>query len=384
MVSTGTVSVVRVSEDHAELLAAFYRRVWDASATPESVLHARRNAALHNAAEPGQDVPTFLFLSGSQAIGHVTTIPIRLWSAGAERAAYWLKGLMVLPEHRNGPVGFLLLRDAIRQLDCTLAFVVQAAARRLFEGVGFSDLGGIPNHIRLLRPASVLRRLDPAAVGLGSLPPWLRLPLQVVRQPPLAQLAGHTLSGALRAWSAASSLGANRSQAALEDGIEADEVGSLWNQVRRGIAAAPARNAAHVRSLGGGRRDSVYRWVLVRQGAGLVGYGAVRRPNRSGDARLGGIRVATLSDLFFPLDRPDLGLAVLAGAEAAAREFEADALLCSASHRTITPLLRRRGYVSVSPNVHLLTRDPAGAAELPPALQDWWVLRGDSEADGVF
>ena len=68
----------------------------------QRVRQARARSAEENPAAAGQEPPTFLMLSADQALGHVTTIPIRLWDRDSIIPAHWIKGLMVVPEHRNG------------------------------------------------------------------------------------------------------------------------------------------------------------------------------------------------------------------------------------------------------------------------------------------
>ena len=116
----------------------------------------------------------------------------------------------------------------------------------------------------------------------------------------------------------------------------------------------------------------------------LAGFAAVRPPRAGGDPRLGGARVATLSELVAPVDRPAVLRALVAGAETVARSLDADALLCSASHPATRDALRRRAWLPFPGNVHLLVREPPGTAPLPRALRDWWLTRGDSHADEVF
>src|SRR5213593_994324 len=135
VVGTSGVDIVRADDRHAPALAEFYRAVWDPSATPEAVRRARATAAAQNPVTPGEEVPTFLFLQRGRVLGHVTTIPVRLHAAGTSRPGHWVKGLMVVPEHRNGPVGMLLLKEAVRQLDLAMAMVVQPAPRRLFQAL---------------------------------------------------------------------------------------------------------------------------------------------------------------------------------------------------------------------------------------------------------
>ncbi|HYR07338.1 MAG TPA: hypothetical protein VEQ60_06205, partial [Longimicrobium sp.] len=173
--------VIRVGAEHAEPLAAFYRETWDAGATGGSVHAARRAAAARNPVDPGTPPPTWLFLANGRPVGHLTTIPIRLWTSAGERPAHWLKGLMVLPSHRNGPVGFFLLREALAQVELALSAAVAPDARALLQAAGLTDLGALPNAVRVLNPARVMRSVDPGALG-AALPRPLRAAAARVRR----------------------------------------------------------------------------------------------------------------------------------------------------------------------------------------------------------
>ncbi|MFL5541718.1 MAG: hypothetical protein ACJ8J0_22220 [Longimicrobiaceae bacterium] len=356
--------VVRAGPGDAGALAGFYRQTWDPAATAERVRVARRKAAAANTVAPGEEVPTFLFISEGRVLGHLTTLPLRLWDGRAAHPAYWLKGLMVLPEARNGPVGFLLLREAVRQLPLTLAMAVAPEARRLFGALGFADLGALPDHVRVLEPARVLRALGQG----GAEPP------AAARMLPRALLGAAARVG-VGAWSAlADSPRLHRGWVLPE--LPAGEVHRLWVRARAGVRAAPARDAADLEARYGA---GGYRWIGVRESGGLAALGVLRPPSPGGDPRLGGIAMATLSDLLVPPGRPDAARALLATAELAARGLGADALLCSASHRSLAGPLRRRGYLSTGARVHALLRAPG--LDLPGDAGDWWLTRGDGLAD---
>jgi hypothetical protein len=62
----------------------------------------------------------------------------------------------------------------------------------------------------------------------------------------------------------------------------------------------------------------------------------------------------------------------------------ADAILCSSAHPAITSSLRRRAYIRLPGNVHLMLRDPEGSAALPLAVDEWWLMRGDAHSDEAF
>ena len=96
--------------------------------------------------------------------------------------AYWMKGFWVLPEHQRSAAGFLVLKAAVSALDgLSMALVHEPAAIRLFQALGYADLGALPNKLRLLRAGSLLSRFDADTLGLRGLPSWLRSATRVVR-----------------------------------------------------------------------------------------------------------------------------------------------------------------------------------------------------------
>lgn len=376
------IEVVEADDRHADALAEFYRNVWDPEATGAGVRAARR-AAANNPVTPGQVPPTFICLRNERVIGFVTTIPIRINACGAERIGHWVKGLMVSPEHRNGPVGMLVLREAIRRLGLAGAMVVQPAPRRLFEALGFTDVGVIPNHVHALRPNRILRAL--AASDLPGSPAGRAASLlRAGRFPPIAWFAHLTARAATRAWTAFSEP-TLRSAGVTRCSTEAppeDELDALWQRARAGIGAGSSRDGASLRWRYGS--GGPYHWVTVRSPLGLTGVALLRPPRERGDPRLHGIRVATVSDILFHPSDAGTGLALLAGAERGARALGADAVLCSATHRRLHGVLRRRAFVPIPGNVHFLLRDPDGPRASVPPIEDWWLTRGDSNADEVF
>ncbi|UCF19807.1 MAG: hypothetical protein JSU87_18155 [Gemmatimonadota bacterium] len=374
--------VVRVADHHLPALAEFIAQTWDPNASAAGLRKARSFAATENPAAGGQEPPTFLLLSAGRALGHVTTIPIRLWHAGELTPAHWIKGLMVLPEHRNGPVGFMVLKEAVNRLDTALAMVVQPAPRKLFQALGFTDLGALPNHIRILNPAQFARRLDLDGVGLASVPRWVHTALRLAQRSGLASLGGALVAAATGLWLVARTGRTSGLVTHAPAEIDENACDQLWIRSRGQIEAAPARDGSYYRWRYHKSETDRYLAGTVHDDSGLQGIVFVRRPRRNGDPRLAGLRVATLSDLLFPPDRSDVGLALLATAERLARQLGADALLCSASHFAIGPLLRRRAFLRLPGNVHALVRWPN--VELAPQLDRWWLTRGDSSADEVF
>jgi hypothetical protein len=128
-----------------------------------------------------------------------------------------------------------------------------------------------------------------------------------------------------------------------------------------------------------------YGLTAVRRAGELAAIAVVRRPSEQGDSRLNGIRMAVASEVICDLSRPELLHAVLTGCDRLAARFSADAVLCSTSSSELRSVLRRSGYLPAPGNLYFLWRDAAGKeSRLSEALSDWWLARGDMNADEVF
>jgi len=383
LTATNRVHAILATDDHADAIATFYREAWGEPATPEIILAARRTAAAENVAVPGEPPPIALVLEGSRVIGHLGSIPYRLWDGIAEHPAHWTKGLMVLPEYRNGPIGFLVVKTLTAELSLATALVVAPPARRLFCALGYTDLGAVPNYVRPLRPARLARRVDVAGLNAG-LPRWAARGVRAAQRLGLAGLAGAAAGVAVDVLAAATRrVAAPLEAAAVSQPPGLDELDALWRDARRTIAAGPVRDGRYLRGRFGAAQ---YVFVAVRDRARLAGVAVLRRPRAISDPRLRGLRVATISDVVFPAERADVGLALLGGVERAARAADADAILCTTGQRALARLLRRQAYLGLTGNVHFLLRDRsgAGAAHWPPDLASWGLARGDGDADEVF
>lgn len=378
------LEILRAEDRHAAELAAFIREVWDPGSTPESVLAGRAKGAAQNVAEPGVAPPTWIALQAGRVLGYVTTIPIRLWDGSVEQPAYWIKGLMVLPEFRSGPIGYHVLKAATQALPVTGGLAVAEPARRLFGALGYTDAGAIDNYIRPLRPAQMLRQLDVAALGLSRLPSWTPAALSLARKTGLSALGGWSGGWGLRLLAAARRGGTSGQRVELLDPARHTEaLDDLWSRVSRGLPSAVVRNAAYLvpRYPSGG--NELYRWVGAWREGRLSGIAVLRVPRDSQDERLRGIRVATLSDLLYDPDDEGAGLALLGGVEREALALGGDALLASTSAPAAAALLRRQCYVPLGGTVHLLFRN-SGTASYGATVREWWLMRGDGGSDDAL
>ncbi len=381
------LQVVLAGPEHVAALAEFYRETWSPEATAEGVAAARSRTAAQNPVEPGIPYPTWVALLGSRIVGHCGSLPFVLWNGHESRPAYVSKGLSVLPEFRKGPIGYSVLNALARGLDRSGAFVVDLPARRLFVALGYVDYGPLPNFVLPLRMGRFLQRLDVAGLGSIAASPLRRMAVRTIQRTGAARPIGWITGGVLRGIGALGSIGSGRFEARIVDVRPTEaELDALWARVRAGLAATPDKSGRLLLQRygpGGPMRDRLaYAHTLVSDGAGPIGWAAVRRPSGTGDPRLNGIAVAVLSDIVFPADQAKAGLATIAAAERLARRMGADAVLATPSHGVFAPLLRRRAWVRLPGNVHFFMRDPGG--EWPSELSRWWLHRGDGHSDDVF
>jgi GNAT superfamily N-acetyltransferase len=141
VVTKPKIQILEAAAVPAEALAAFFREVWDQRATAELVSTARRQAAAANLAEPGAEVPTTVVLADDRVVGYRSSLPVELWDGGVSYPGYWVKGLMVLPEYRNGPIGYRVLKELVGQLRRSVVLTVAPASVRLFEALGYANFG---------------------------------------------------------------------------------------------------------------------------------------------------------------------------------------------------------------------------------------------------
>ena len=376
--SSGKVEIVLATDEHTTLTRAFFREVWpgdgDTSA-PDQPL----SAAASSVSAPARSLSSLAILD-ERVIGYLGTIPLRFWNGELEQSGYWFKGFMVLPEFRNGPIGYALVKELSRHVPIGFVITVQPASWRLFKAIGLTHVGALENRLRLLRPARVFRQIDFERLGLSPrFRPVSRI-VSVAQRVGVAGIAGGLVGGVLNALSALRSPSGRGIRIAVVDQIDPQEYDALWSRNRSRFSFAQVRDGEYAerRFIRGGG----YSVVEAREGGALVGFGAVRRPRPEGDERLGGLVVAPMSDLFTAPDRPDVASAILACAERTAMSGGADALMCSASHPFLLSALSARAYLRVPPTLQFLAR--VGKGKNTGLLRDWWLTRADGNADEGF
>jgi hypothetical protein len=347
----------------AEAFGRFCRAAWPSS--------GRSDTSRAEQPGPRQDAPTFVFVKGSDIVGHVTTIPVQLASTAGTAAAYWIVGFMVLPEHRNGLVGPLLIKEVGRVLDCALSIFVEPPVLRILTGMKWAHRGVLPQYLRVLNARAVSRNLRLAGFrGLGL---------------PARTLAGWGLALGQAAWLGLSWFGrpGNAPVAIREEQGFDGSYDELWQAVRGRFGACVARDRKYLQWRFGGKPER-YRVLGCRRENRLLGYCIVKTRQFSDDSRMGDMKVGTIVDCLFDPASPAVLQTLLAGALRLFKQDNVDAVLCTASHAAVRRLLRANGFFAIPGNLNfaLHNRTPLPIQDVP--LDSWHLMRGDSDADQNF
>lgn len=385
----GDVETVRLSRDHVGAYAEFVRSTWDPTATPEDLEGALGDGGEAAGRRALSDRETFVCLSGDRVVGQVGAIPIELQRSGRAEPAHWVKGLWVLPEFQGTVVAFLLMKKVTEAVGGPqLVLAVRPDVHRLLDAVGFRDVGEVPNFVRPIDASRILRRARVSDMDSVELPPAGARLLDLGRRTGLVGAGGAALQWMVDAWAAIRGGGSSSPDVRLTNRVSVEACDGLWETVRRSLTASPVRDGTYLRERYELEGDGDYTFVEAREGADLVGFAALRSPSENGDPRLGGLRVASLSEIVFrPGDRA-AGLGLIRGAVDGAREADADAVVCSVTDDSAREALDLGGFFRVGGNMHLLFRPVDGEADQSAAprstLSDWWITRGDGFSDENF
>jgi GNAT superfamily N-acetyltransferase len=381
------IRATRLDAADEEALAQFHRTAWNTTATAPDATRVTRKigsvvACPFTASLPAPAVGVY---DGTQIIGYLSSIPAEFWDGKRLLPAHWLKGFMVLPERRNGPIGFMLVKRMLEEVATSGAMVVAPNARRLLEALGLFDAGAVPNYMTLTRPVRFFRALDTDKLGIASLPGVVRKALRATRLAPFAWLCGGVASGVLGVISVAGRLSAPglRTRLTAEPPPQ-EQIDRLWEKLRTHLNFAPSRSGAYVAWRYAGENLGRYEFISVYSGAELRALAVVRRAQRNDDPRLAGLRLGLVVDLV--LDPSDTRAAVVAlvAARTWGRQVDCDAVLLTISHAAIGRLAIKVGYARIPGNVHCLLRERDGElGAIKGGLERSWLTRGDAWGDDI-
>jgi GNAT superfamily N-acetyltransferase len=171
-------SVARVTPERSGPLLEFLQRA--SADQPIPVFHESQRLAAHwkwvtelYPPVAGEKPTGWICLKDDRIIGHFGMTPAVARLRSQDVPVCWGRDLLVSPEARGAGAGPLLIETAVRESNRPfLVAGLNPASTRLFQRMGFRDLGGIPLYLSVRRPrefASLLpgpRKLGAAAAGV--------------------------------------------------------------------------------------------------------------------------------------------------------------------------------------------------------------------------
>jgi len=370
-----------------EAFDRFCRVIWPGSRNRASSSAIPLDGGQEGQAGSTQDPPTFVFVKGDDIVGHVTTIPVQLTSFAKTVAAHWIVGFMVLPEHRNGLVGPLLIKEVNRSLDCALSLHVEPPVLRILTGLKWVHKGLLPQYIRILNARGVSHNLQRSGVKAlashtGDTAPAVRFGFV---ESFIRMLGGWGLAVGQAIWVGLTIAARPRAvpvEVREEQGFD-DSYNELWQAVRTRFGACLARDQKYLQGRFGAHPDR-YRVLGCRQDNRLLGYCIVKTKQFSNDPRMGNMKVGTIVDCLFDPAAPAVFQALLDRALKLCAREGVHAVLCTASHAAVRRLLRGNGFFAIPGNLNFAYHNRTDVPLQDIRLESWHLMRGDSDADQNF
>jgi hypothetical protein len=370
-----------------EAFDRFCRVIWPNSNNLTFSSAVRFDGSREGQAGFTQDPPTFVFLKGDDIVGHVTTIPVQLSSFATTVAAHWIVGFMVLPEHRNGLVGPLLIKEVNRSLDCALSLFVEPPVLHILTGLKWTHKGVLPQYLRVLNARGVSRNLQLSGVKAlasqrGNMD--VAVPFRFVESF-IRVLGGWGLAVGQATWVGLTIVTRPRSvpvEVREERGFD-DSYNQLWQTVSGRFGACLARDQQYLQGRFG-KNPERYRVLGCRRGNRLLGYCIVKTKQFSNDPRMGNMKVGTIVDCLFDPASPAPFQALLDVVLKMCTREGLHAVLCTASHAAVRRLLRANGFLAIPGNLNFAYHNRTNVPLQDIPLEAWHLMRGDSDADQNF
>ena len=373
----------RLGETDANAIAEFMRSAgWNANATADGVREWLRTAAAQNPFEPGAGPPLVGVFVGPLLVACLTSIPTRFWNGKEMAPAHWLKGFWVLEQHRDGLIGYLLLKEMLKHVELVASMPAALVPRRLSVALGMLDLGAVRNYIAPLRIARIIQKLDPRLLKLNGVPRSASTALKFAKIPPIDYAVEALISLGLAVARLPSVLAVRGLTTQLAEQLPSErDLDSLWDSARVAGSCCASRSGAYLRWRYQRGANDRYWFASCWRQTELVGLAVLQHPERLDDPRLAGLLIGSVVDLVLDPKCPNALPRVLGAARQWARSLQYDALLLTMSHLALRGTTLRAGYVPMSGNIHLMLRDPGGKHGLSPNLDAWMVTRGDAWSD---
>lgn len=369
-----------ITEYTLSSLIGFIRHVWDPATTQEKYLKERQQVFRENPYARDEGFPLGILLDGERVIGHVVSVPCRIWSHGIESPLYWNAGLHILEEYRGKRLGMVLPKLTTEKLSTITAFFVIEQQLKTHTKLGFTIPGKINDYIKILNVKNVAMKLDIGKMNQipGIMRTLLGPPGSFMRMP-----VSYGLSAVYGFYKLRGKPRKNEHMAGCSmkfvDTFD-ERVDLLWNRVKYSISCAQVRNSAYM-NWQFNTRSGWMKVVAERRGE-LLGYALCSGRVFEKGEKLSGLKVLSIIDMLWDFEKPDVLAGMLHWIENYAREGGCDAVICSVNHIQTEKILRRKSFFKLPGTAYFIFYTQNKSLRLSPDMRDWFLTRGDADAAG--
>ncbi len=343
--------VDRYRPEDRRAVEALYRRVFGNDAADASRLRwdwqYRRNPN-----NPGGEPEIWIAREGRAIIGQYATMPVRLDIKGREVLGSWGMDVMVAPERQRRGLGEVLFRTWDRHVGASLGLGLSDASYRLFQKLGWPDVGPVPCFVKPLTRRAFRHPRWPMPINrLISAVTWPLVAI-VARARPL------------------------RAEVRMVQRFD-DSFTRLWEKLAGRFDLAVRRDAAYLNwKFVGAPHVRYCIAALLREGqtAGYAVYRHLHEPRG---------RVTLLVDFLVDPDDEEGLQTLLRWVDREARHEDSDKIRAFAMHARFRQVMRRSGYFQVKSTMEFVVK--VNGAEVAPDFYEhtdaWHVTLGDSDQD---
>jgi GNAT superfamily N-acetyltransferase len=343
--------VDRYRPEDRRAVDALYRRVFGHDAAEASRLRwdwqYRRNPN-----NPGGEPEIWIAREGPAIIGQYATMPVRLDVKGREVAGSWGMDVMVAPERQRRGLGEVLFRTWDRNVGASLGLGLSDASYRLFQKLGWPDVGPVPCLVKPLTRRAFRHPRWPVAINrVISAVTWPLVAI-VARARPL------------------------RAEVRMVQRFD-ETFTRLWEQLANKFDLAVRRDAAYLNWKFVGAPHVRYSIAALIRDAQTAGYAVYRHLHEPRG------RVTLLVDFLADPEDDEGFETLLRWVDREARQEDSDKIRGFAMHAGFRHLMRRSGYFQVKSTMEFVVK-VNGAEVTPEFYKDtdrWHVTLGDSDQD---
>lgn len=373
------MEVLFYNDAYLDSMVEFIRNVWDERITGEIFSKRRAADQKENPYAGEEGIPIAIVVDGNRIVGRLSAIPCRLWSNDEEHPMCWLSGLHILPEFRGRRLAPLLPKLMTDNFSIVTGFFVQEAPLRIYNKLGWTIVGKIPEYIKILDVRSFFEKFD-----IGHFDRMLGRKKELARiLCATGRIGGAFLPSFL--FGCYSTFQKMRSAGERPVNVEIVEnfdrrVDELWGRNKTFIKHAQVRTAAYLNW----HFKSQVGWIKVisRKDDEINGYAILSIRKFSEDDSLRDMKVLSIIDIFWNLAQPHVFTGMVRSIENLARERGADVMLCSIHEASSGKMLKRSAFFKIPSTVYFGYHSSRAGLKLPAIFDDWFVTRGDADAAG--